>query len=268
MSRTIFEAPIDSPAVVRDRRDGERDEDPRAVGAHPLGFEMIDPLPGLEAGDDPVFLADAIRRNHQRDVAPDRLVGAIAEEPLGAAFQVWMMPSSDLLMMASSDDSTMEASSRAACKLVRVFVLEPPRVADVAKDQDAARHVPRLVPDGCGAVVDRALAPILSDEQRVVREADDDPFAERPVGGAFHRLAGSSLMMWKTCSSGCPSASAWVHPVSASATALSVATRPEMSVVMTASPMLCSVTRRTSRRWLARAWARRIASRSRRSENR
>ena len=45
---------------------------------------MIDPPAGLEAGDDLVFLADPIGRNDERDVAADRLVRGVAEEPLGA----------------------------------------------------------------------------------------------------------------------------------------------------------------------------------------
>ncbi len=55
-------------------------------------------------------------------------------------------------------------------------------------------------------------------------------------------------------------ASCCVHPVKVSATGLTYVTRPSRSVVMTASPMLLSVTRRSSRRSLACIWAKRIAS--------
>jgi hypothetical protein len=55
-----------------------------------------------------------------------------------------------------------------------------------------------------------------------------------------------SLTMRNTASSGWPAASAVAHPVSVSATGFRVVTRPAVSVVMTASPMLASVVRRRS----------------------
>ena len=76
--------PDDAAGVVLDRRDGERDRDALAVGAQALGLEVLDPLSGLQAGDDLVFLGDALGRDDQRDVAAHRLLGGVAEEPLGA----------------------------------------------------------------------------------------------------------------------------------------------------------------------------------------
>lgn len=55
-----------------------------------------------------------------------------------------------------------------------------------------------------------------------------------------------SFTMLNTTSSGRPTASAFAHPVSASATAFRLVTRPAASVVMTASPMLASVVRSRS----------------------
>ena len=52
--------PDDVARLVLDGRDGEGNQDAPAVGAHPLGLEMFDPLPGLQAGDDVVFLGDAV----------------------------------------------------------------------------------------------------------------------------------------------------------------------------------------------------------------
>ena len=59
--------------VVLDRRDRQRDQDALAVRPHALGLEVLDALPGLQAGDDLVFLRDALGGNDQRDVAADRL---------------------------------------------------------------------------------------------------------------------------------------------------------------------------------------------------
>src|SRR6185503_3548427 len=58
--------------VVLDWRNRERDEDAPAVAAHPFRFEMLDPLPCLEAGDDAVFLRDVLRRDDERDVTSHR----------------------------------------------------------------------------------------------------------------------------------------------------------------------------------------------------
>ena len=55
-----------------------------------------------------------------------------------------------------------------------------------------------------------------------------------------------SPTMRKTSSIGLPAASAWDHPVSDSATGFSDETRPCRSLVITASPMLASVTRSCS----------------------
>ena len=50
----------------------------------PLGLEVLDPLAGLQAGDDLVFLGDPIGRDDERDVPADGLLGGVAEEPFGA----------------------------------------------------------------------------------------------------------------------------------------------------------------------------------------
>ncbi len=54
----------------------------------------------------------------------------------------------------------------------------PLPLGDVAEDQDDPGDRPLLVPDRGRAVVDRRLVPVPADQQRVVRQADDDPFAE------------------------------------------------------------------------------------------
>ena len=85
-------------------------------------------------------------------------------------------------MIASSDDSTIEASRRAASSWLGFVLLRAPLRRDVAEDQHAARRHAALVLDRRGAVVDRALAAVAADQDGVVREADDDAFAQRALG--------------------------------------------------------------------------------------
>ena len=153
----------------------------------------------------------------------------------------------------------MEASSRAACNW-SVFSCSSRRAPLTSRKI-------RTQPDTCpvssrmGAALSSigALAPVLADEQRVVREADDDPFPDRSCGGAFHRLAGLLVDDAEHLLQGPADGLRLAPPGQRLRDGVEVVTRPPVSVVMTASPMLWSVTRRTSRRWLARAWARRIA---------
>ena len=85
----------------------------------------------------------------------------------------------------------------------------------------------------------------------------------------------SSLTMWKTSGSGRPCASAWGQPVRASATAFMNVTRPSASVLITASPMLASVTRShsdcfrsaSSARWRASTMLRAFCSATARSRS-
>ena len=88
--------------VVLYRRDGERHQDAPAVLADALGLEVIDPLPRLERGDDVVLLREAIRRNDQRDVAPDGLRRRVAEHPLGG-----VIPALDGPVQRLADDGVV-----------------------------------------------------------------------------------------------------------------------------------------------------------------
>ena len=72
-SRTIFDAPTTPPSssvigeIVSETR-MRRPSEPQ-----PLGLEVFDPLSGLQARDDLIFLGNPLRRDDQRDVAADRL---------------------------------------------------------------------------------------------------------------------------------------------------------------------------------------------------
>ena len=101
-----------------------------------------------------------------------------------------MTPSSDLLMIASSDDSMIEASSLAVCSCAGPLALDVPQRGHVPEDEDASRDGAGRIPDRRGAVVDRARPAVFSDQQRVVREPDDHSLAQRLGGGALDRAAG------------------------------------------------------------------------------
>ena len=146
------------------------------------------------------------------------------------------MPSSVLLTIASSDDSTM-AASRARSSSARL------RSATSRKTRTAPTAAPP------SSRIGAALSSIgRSDPSRAIRTV----WLARPwiVPSRKARRAGfstgwrvRSLTMWKTSGSGRPRASAWGQPVRASATPFMNVIRPSSSVQITASPMLASVIR-------------------------
>src|SRR6185437_12495603 len=73
----------DPPGVVLDRRDRQRDVDDGAVLAAPLRLVAGDPLAPADPLEDAGDLVALTRRHEQADVAADRLLGGIAEDPLG-----------------------------------------------------------------------------------------------------------------------------------------------------------------------------------------
>ena len=164
-------------------------------------------------------------------------------------------------MIASSDDSTIEASRRASIRRSACSSSS----ADAAEMSLKIRTHPETLP--CSSLIGAALSsmglstPSLADEDGVVRQPRRRPLPQGPGGRVLDRLA-------------CPlvddpehaveaagrAASRCVQPVNDSATAFRYVTRPSASVVITASPMLASVTRSTSPRSAARACATRSAS--------
>ena len=70
---------------------------------------MLDALAPPDAFENRGLLVLAVRRNQDRDRLADDLLGRIAEIRSAPLFQLVMMPLRSLLMMASSEDSTMEA---------------------------------------------------------------------------------------------------------------------------------------------------------------
>ena len=126
--------------------------------------------------------------------------------------------------MASSDDSTMEASEPRGFQPLPLQSHSQSRArsGDVAEDEDAAcRQPPAAVSDGRGAVVDRALDAVFADQERCGWPGRRRvPSLQRCDGRAWRRAARvCSLRMRKTLSRGCPAAARSVQPVSDSATA-------------------------------------------------
>ncbi len=70
------------------------------------------------------------------------------------------------------------------------LLLGPPLFGHVPEDQHDADELARRVPDRGGAVVNRALRPVLGDQDRVVRQSDDDPFPQHLLHRVLHRLPG------------------------------------------------------------------------------
>ena len=86
-------------AAIVDRRDRERDVDAPAVLREPHGLEVTDALARAQPRQDHLLLARALRRNDHEDRLADRLVGGIAEQPLGA-----LVPGEDPTVQRLADD--------------------------------------------------------------------------------------------------------------------------------------------------------------------
>ena len=127
------------------------------------------------------------------------------------------------------------------------LALQPPPLLDVVEDQDDAADRVAVAADRGGPVVDGDLRPVAGDQDVWLRQADDPPLAEDLGDRVLDRPPRLLVDQRKTSSSGRPSASSWVQPVSASATGFMKVTAPLASVAITASPMLASVTPSHSR---------------------
>ena len=96
---------------------------------------------------------------------------------------------------------------------------------DVAKHEHAAGDFAVLIADRGGAVVDRNLDAVLANEQRVIRQTDDDPSASTRSTGFTAGSRVVSLMIRSTSLSGWPLASSAAQPVSDAAAGLINTTR-------------------------------------------
>jgi hypothetical protein len=94
---------------VLHRRDGERDVHETAILGAPYGLEVIHTFAPTNACEHVLLFVEAVFWNDQRDAAPGRLSGTVAEDPLRGG-----VPRRDdavraLLTMASSKESTIAA---------------------------------------------------------------------------------------------------------------------------------------------------------------
>ena len=118
MSRAIFDAADDAPVLSRHRRNGKRNIEQFAVLAPAYRLVMINPFAAREPRQDSRLLVDTLRRHQDRHRLARPLLRPCNRKMRSAPrFQVWMMPSRFLLMMASSEVSTIVASRR--CLLPR-----------------------------------------------------------------------------------------------------------------------------------------------------
>src|SRR4030095_11677957 len=69
-----FRRANDASGVIFNGRDGEGNRDALPVIAHSHGFKMFDSFTSSQAGNDLIFLSNAFRRDHKRDVSADSLI--------------------------------------------------------------------------------------------------------------------------------------------------------------------------------------------------
>jgi hypothetical protein len=84
---------------VADRRRRQRHVDHRAAAPRALRFERLHQFPAADGLGDPGRLVRLLRRGEHAHVAPTRLVGRVAEDPLGAA-----VPGDDRAVELQPDD--------------------------------------------------------------------------------------------------------------------------------------------------------------------
>ena len=174
-----------------------------------------------------VLLVQPLRRDDQGDRPADGLRGRVAEEPLGPG-----VPRPDDAVERLADDRVLGRLDDG--RQPRLGLLGPLALGDVAEDQDGARPWPRPR-RGSGRRCRRSAVPCRpgrsgpcgSPARRSSPPAGRGGRGSRPAGGS------RSLTMRKTSGRGRPAASAWVQPVSASATRLRNVTRPSASVLIT-----------------------------------
>ena len=110
MSRAIFAPPMTRPvrSLIGDTESEMCIRRPSFRQA--LRLEVVDPFAPDERCEDGGLFLKPIGRQQHRDRTADGLLRRIAEDAFGALFQLMIVPLRSLLMMASSDDSTIAAS--------------------------------------------------------------------------------------------------------------------------------------------------------------
>ena len=105
----------------------------------------------------------------------NRRIGRVPEDTLRGSIPALDDAVERFAMMASSEDSTIAASSRAVCSRAALSFSIFLCVLTSRKNQNASGDVAAVVRDWSSAVVNRALTAVLSYEDGVIGEPDDDP---------------------------------------------------------------------------------------------
>ena len=126
ISRATFEAPIILPLWQLSPEQSVRETFRRSVLAHANRLEMLKPLPTLKLFEDFRFFLDPIGGIR---IAIDwpTTSAAVAKQAPAPLFQLTMMPFRSLLTIASSDDSTMDASRLLFCSRLAFYRRYPGR---------------------------------------------------------------------------------------------------------------------------------------------
>ena len=127
----------------------------------PNRFEVLDGPAGADAFDDGFFVRVQMLGNEPEDRSPDHLLGGVTENSGGGLFQLVMIPLRSLLMITSSEEATIAASSP------RRLVLSRSSFFCLAK----IRHIPDRAEDLSFRPVDSRL--------KIAAQFDS---AECPVG--------------------------------------------------------------------------------------
>ena len=131
-SRTIFEAPMISPAGRPNRRHGQGNRHERAVLPQPDGLEMIDDLAAPDGPEHMVLFRLPIGRDDQANGLPDHLGRRVTEQPFGGT-----VPRHDRPVQILADDRVVARLDDGG-EMPRV-PLEPPAFGDVARESARRR---------------------------------------------------------------------------------------------------------------------------------
>ncbi len=184
MSRAIFEAPTTRPSLSRIGETVREMSMKPSVLRNADRLEVIDSLSPRDPREDLVFLVEPIGRDDQGDRPTNGLVGRVAEEPFGPG-----IPRADHAVEGFADDGVMGGFDD--CCETRLRLFGRSALGHVAEDQHRPDGRSRIVPDRCGAVVDRPLFPVPGNENRVVRHPNHSPLPQGSDGGVLDWLPSS-----------------------------------------------------------------------------
>jgi hypothetical protein len=123
MSRTIFDAPTTFPSAFRIGDTVSETMMLLAVFAAANCLEMFDVFLASNSAEDMRRFVDPLGRHEDRDRTAHHFFGLVAEHLRAPMFQLVMLPIRSLLMMASSDETTIAARRAVASSAAFVSVM-------------------------------------------------------------------------------------------------------------------------------------------------